>query len=166
MDAKRQEITEQLHTAMPDKVVDAWDVFCVNTKRECDVVSKGSLRGLADVHGMTSEELADAISHGDYRSKDLYLWVDGKGHINSFTHFFGESNPIDFDELVDYILKNGDECGVLDKDELIYQFIQQYFPYCDVKMEKVRCYINAYHYDIVADDWDDIYGTIGDYIEE
>lgn len=102
--------------AMQDyEVIDLHNQMCEGNNYMDDYIYNNDIDEL--LCGKSPSEVVNEL-HSDYNINDNYAVFTIYG-LNSFSYLNDESSPIDYDEIVNYILGNEDDCGYSEIAEIL-----------------------------------------------
>lgn len=102
--------------AMQDyEVIDLHNQMCEGNNCMDDYIYNNDIDEL--LCNQKPSEVANAL-HKDYNINDDYAVFTIYG-LNSFSYLGDENSPIDYDEIVDYIIDNEDDCGYSEIAEIL-----------------------------------------------
>lgn len=103
--------------AMQDyEVIDLHNQMCEGNNYMDDYIYDNDIDELLCGKNKPSEVVNEL--HEDYNINDNYAVFTIYG-LNSFSYLGDENSPIDYDEIVNYILDNDDDCGYSEIAEIL-----------------------------------------------
>ena len=102
--------------AMQDhEIIDLHNQMCEGNNYMDDYIYDNDIDDL--LCNQKPSEVVNAL-HRDYNINDDYAVFTIYG-LNSFSYLGDENSPIDYDEIVNYILDNEDDCGYSEIAEIL-----------------------------------------------
>lgn len=108
------------------------------------------------------------IENGKFSTKDNWWWINGQNNLCSTDYLTENDCPIDFDLIIDYLIDHGDDDGIINKNDMIEDFLEE-FPEINKNglRKKFITRVENQNYDLLYDDWgaicyDLIYADSGD----
>ena len=171
MNAKVSAITDILtYNTYDHDLVDLWDKVCEKNNYPDDMIYtmddfEELCGSIAHNEGLIS--LIDKVQYGEFNTGDSWFWFNGYGNLYSCDNPATDGNcPLDMDMIVEYLEQEGDADGVIDRDDLVQGFLDEFF-ILDEKAERIlNELINDEEVDLLADDWYDVRNTIESLLEE
>lgn len=99
-----------------------------------------------------------AMANGSFSTNDEYFAFDSVGNIVSFD-YIDDYYSFSYDTLAEYLIRNGENDGIFDKDTLIEAFANEYggeYPIGFNIVEALNELQEEWSFDILTDDWDEI----------
>ena len=100
-----QDIVDNLLRLKDSDVVGLWNEACRSYSEFDDIIYENNDWGFKGCFN-SYDDLACAISKGEYVYEDKWFVVDVYGHVNSFNDINDEKSTFDFDWLANWIYEN------------------------------------------------------------
>lgn len=116
-----------------------------------------------------TSEFARASRYGHYDYEDKYFYINHYGNLFSFNDINDGCCPIKLDKLADYLIENGDSMFPIDDDDLIDDFLGEYFHDTDECDRARRIIEDLGQYepmDFLMDEWDNLNKDISAHWQE
>lgn len=104
-----------------------------------------------------------------YDYEDKYFYINHYGNLFSFNDINDGCCPIKLDKLADYLIENGDSMFPIDDDDLIDDFLGEYFHDTDECDRARRIIEDLGQYepmDFLMDEWDNLNKDISAHWQE
>lgn len=151
-----------------DEIIDVWNRICEDNNNPDDIIYCNGEDFFTSMFGCDIMSAVRAVSFGSYNFNDCYVRLNGYGNVESFDYWDDDNSPMDIDEIVEYVIDNGDcDTPEIDTDYLQVCFInayykgkeEEYVKWCD-KIDEEE------DFDLLTEDWDDLHERLEAFIEE
>lgn len=168
MITRKDSIITVLKGMTSETQVSLWNSYC-NEHNMDDYIYNNDEYQLSEMFSGPSAviDALRAVSYSDYRFTDDYVKFNGYGNLVSFDDVDVEEY-IDFDELADYLMENGDEYDNFD-DEDLSCLKDDFIAYYEEKTGKMFVEDDNFDcigYDFITTDWDDIIEELNEWENE
>ena len=168
MITRKDSIITILKDMTSETQVSLWNLYC-NEQNADDYIYDNDEYQLSEMFSGPSAviDALRAVSYGDYRFTDEYVKFNAYGNLVSFDSYDVEEY-IDFDELADYLMENGDENDNFD-DEDLSCLKDDFIAYYEEKTGKTFVEDDNFDcigYDFITTDWDEIIEELSEWENE
>lgn len=109
----KERITEAVEGLNDADAIEAWDYYCQANNYWDEYIEYNDPDEL--LIDCSPTEIIRRTNNSDYDLSDNYCVVDSSdGEMHSFQHVTDDVSPFDVKTLVDYIVENNEDCGILD----------------------------------------------------
>lgn len=160
----KKESIEQIirETWSNSDIISTWNERCEDENCMDDIISsmdEFEEEAKSTIDSMGVGYFLDRIQYGNFRYSDDFWGYNGYGNFISFSDPIDDSDsPIDMDELINWLIENGDyDISVgIDTEELKKDFVDEYYCGDDKASEAIDYLINEEGFDLLMDNWDEI----------
>lgn len=161
MNAKISTITDILTYNVYDyDLVNLWNKVCGTKNYPDDMIYQ--MEEFEDICGSIAHNdglitLIEKVNYGEFNTWDSWFWFNGQGNLYSGDNpATDENSPIDFDLIIEYLEQVGDEDDILNKDELVQGFLDEFFVLNDEADRILNELIDREEVNLVTDNWYDV----------
>ena len=143
-----------------DELVNAWNLRCEKKEYMDEFIEDMSFFDEI-FQNLSPLEIVDKVRGCNFRTEDDYFAFNGYGNPESFS-YVEDYSRFSYDELAEYLADNGDSLTKkVDSDELLAYFVEEYFDDDDNVRDILSTVIEEGDepFDLLMDDWDDLFET-------